>query len=710
MRKIAWAWRRDLAALPNESGGWIVRDPLSERFVFMYEHELLAGRLLDGNQTVEGWCASVRRSYPDRQVAVESLTMFLQRLISQNLLVATHPAIIRPVEQSGKSNLLSKLPTRFLRLQIPLFNPTPLLNHIRPVINALFSRLSFVLYAMILLTGCVLLLSQFREFRMSVPALDSLSTRDSLLTLLTIFCVIKLFHEFSHAAACHYFGGHCRTIGLMFLVFTPIAYSDVSDSWRLSRRRRIAVASAGVVAEFVLASICVILWTVATPGFTRGVLTYVIILCTLQTVLFNANPLLRFDGYFVLSDLIGIPNLYQQSSIYVSSVAKRLLFGFHQANYLRFSNRRLLLLTYGILALAYRTIMAFAIVQFLSRFLMTIGQRNLGTFAGLTLMASFLGWPFIRFVRTTGKQMERSGLSKQFAYRLGFLALAVATILFWPIDSTVIAPCVFLPHGQPVYVNQPGWLVASARYGDEVAAGSSVAKLSNHNMQFQQLKLEAQRNELQVLLSELEKQPSSEKNSLIATRENLAALEVQIALEEQNVKQLAIASPESGSLLEPESYYATQRSMELGDWQGVPLADANVGAYFARGTILGYVGSHRRRRIAAYVDENDIRTLTRNDSISVLSLDGNQSVYTTVIDDFGRINASHVHQSIDAAGMNPWGRQDTERTVMRISAIVEGDVIPSLFSVGKVKITGPKTTLWNRGWNYLKSEFSVVFN
>ena len=133
--------------------------------------------------------------------------------------------------------------------------------------------------------------------------------------LLVSWVLLKFVHEFAHGIVCKYFGGQVRETGLIFILFAPLAFVDVTSSWRFANRwKRIAVASAGIFVELLIASACVFALLYTQSAVVKDILTNTILMAGLTTLLFNANPLMRFDGYFVLADLLKIPNLYENGS------------------------------------------------------------------------------------------------------------------------------------------------------------------------------------------------------------------------------------------------------------------------------------------------------------------------------------------------------------------------------------------------------------
>ncbi len=151
--------------------------------------------------------------------------------------------------------------------------------------------------------------------------------RNLLWLLATIGCV-KVLHELGHALACKHFGGQVPEMGVLLLVFVPCLYCDVTDAWRFtSKWQRIVVSAAGMMVELVIASLATIVWWYAQPGLVQLVALDVMIVSTVHTLAVNGNPLLRYDGYYILSDLVESPNLWQRSRDALSNLAGHWLLG-----------------------------------------------------------------------------------------------------------------------------------------------------------------------------------------------------------------------------------------------------------------------------------------------------------------------------------------------------------------------------------------------
>ena len=149
---------------------------------------------------------------------------------------------------------------------------------------------------------------------------------ENVFLLWLVYPVIKTIHEFSHAYTVKHWGGEVHEMGVMFLVFVPIPYMDASSSAAFNARyKRVMVGAAGILAELLLAATAMIVWANVEPGVVRAVAFNVMIIAGVSTILFNGNPLLRFDAYYVLSDLIEIPNLAMRSNNYIIYLLQKYL-------------------------------------------------------------------------------------------------------------------------------------------------------------------------------------------------------------------------------------------------------------------------------------------------------------------------------------------------------------------------------------------------
>ncbi len=247
-----------------------------------------------------------------------------------------------------------------LWLKIPLGRPEALLKALHPVCGWVFSGPAMCLAVILMLSAGLTLRSQWEQFS---DASANVIARDNWLWLLGAWIGLKCVHELGHGLVCRRYGGSIRETGIIFAFFTPMAYVDASSSWSFrSRWQRIHTAVAGVYVELLLASVAVIVWTSSESLLVRHVLQNVIVMASVSTLVFNVNPLMRFDGYFVLSDLLQIPNLSSQASEVVRSSCRALLFGDSGGVPSAVGSRRWVLLVYGVAALAWRSLVSLSLL------------------------------------------------------------------------------------------------------------------------------------------------------------------------------------------------------------------------------------------------------------------------------------------------------------------------------------------------------------
>ena len=183
--------------------------------------------------------------------------------------------------------------------------------------------------------------------------------------------VVKIIHEFGHGLTAKHFGGEVHEMGILFLVLTPALYCDVTDSWLLPNKwKRIWISAAGIYVECFLASIATFVWWYSTPGLLNSLAMATMFICSVNTIMFNANPLLRYDGYYVMADWLEIPNLRIKSTQFFAYLIQEKVLGLEipVQSYLPRS-RRYLFVTYAMASYIYRWFVTFAILWFLSQVL-----------------------------------------------------------------------------------------------------------------------------------------------------------------------------------------------------------------------------------------------------------------------------------------------------------------------------------------------------
>ena len=217
-----------------------------------------------------------------------------------------------------------------LAIRIPLVDPDDFLNLLAPWVRPLFSKTGLALWAGVVGFAILLSLANFSALSASIDK-DILSPAN-ILSMILVFVVIKAIHEFAHAFAVKTWGGNVHEMGITILVLAPIPYVDASAAWGFrDKHKRMIVGAIGIIVELFLASLALFVWIVVEPGIIQDIAFNALLIASVSTLLFNSNPLLRFDGYYVLQDLIEVPNLSTRANRYYLYLIQRYLFDLDSA-------------------------------------------------------------------------------------------------------------------------------------------------------------------------------------------------------------------------------------------------------------------------------------------------------------------------------------------------------------------------------------------
>src|SRR5262249_10178395 len=220
---------------------------------------------------------------------------------------------------------------------------------------------------------------------------------------------VKIIHEFGHGLSCRAFGGEVHEMGALFLCLSPCLYCNVSDSWTLANKwHRIIISAAGIWVELVIAALATFVWwNTSSDQWINQISLSLMIVCSISTVVFNANPLMRYDGYYVLADWIEIPNLRERCNRYLMRLAQEPCLGMenlppepHMERW-----RRVLFLVYASVSYVYRWVVTFGILWFFYMFLKPYKLGAVGGLLAIGAAASMVGWPLYRL----GKNLHKRG-------------------------------------------------------------------------------------------------------------------------------------------------------------------------------------------------------------------------------------------------------------------------------------------------------------
>ena len=354
--------RTDLIAVSSESDGVAyvtVKDPVSGSFFRLREPEYWLIQQMNGQASPEELSTRFTAKYKTT-LSPDSIRAFTETLDAHYFLEGQRVEQMRTRKGSthyARGNFL----VRLLSLRLAYFNPTRLLDLLVRMYRPLHNLWGFLLSLFVVVWGLGLLLANSEHFYFDLADAFNLG---SLVTIVTGLFVIITIHEFAHAVVCRYYGGEVREVGFLLLYFQPCFYADVSDAWLFQKKsQRLAVTWAGPYAQLLLLSIAVIGWRVTVPGIAVNDLFRIITVVAWITLLFNFNPLIRLDGYYLLSDLVAIPNLRDKSFGYLRYLFTRYILGWPTASPEINTRQRKICLTYALTAGAFSI---FLVVYFLS--------------------------------------------------------------------------------------------------------------------------------------------------------------------------------------------------------------------------------------------------------------------------------------------------------------------------------------------------------
>ncbi len=353
---------------------YVVRDPAGNQYHRLSSAAYRFVGLLDGSRTVaEAWDLAGGIMADDAPTQPE-VVQILSQLHAANLLEANITAdagvLLRRHKQMMKRRLQGRL-MNVLFPRIPLWDLDSFLVRWLPVMRTVLSKFGILLWLGVVIAAVAMIIPDWHKLKEDASSAISPGNWP---WLWATFVIIKLIHELGHAFTCRRFGGEVHELGVMFLVFVPAPYVDASSAWSLpSKWQRTLVGAGGMIFELFVAAICAFVWKYTAPGLVHSLAYNTMLIASVSTVIFNANPLLRYDGYYMLSDLLEIPNLKQKSMEYSMGLIKRHVFRVKSPIPLPPPGQRFWLFLYAVTSGAYRVFVGVMIILVVSNQVPVLG-------------------------------------------------------------------------------------------------------------------------------------------------------------------------------------------------------------------------------------------------------------------------------------------------------------------------------------------------
>jgi len=581
--------RGDLVFTPQAAGSrpyYMVEDPLNSRFFRLGPAEYTFLSLLDGDTSIYDALSHLSSASPGHGLTESDAAGLCRWLVEMDLAHTRESSQADRLADSASVTEQKQMLAKWnpLVFKLPLGRPDKAFCFLNRWVGWLYSPVAGALALVLLTIAGYQVFSAREQFNASSQGIFA---PGNWIWLLGVWAVLKIVHEIGHGVACKRYGGAVRETGLMFIMFAPLAYVDVTTSWRFrSRWERIHVAAAGMMIELLIAAVAALVWSATEPGWLNHLCFNIIVMASVTTLVFNANPLMKFDGYYILSDALSMPNLYSNGQTAVSAFTQRWFLGI-PVNSPDWSRRdRILIKTYGWGSLVWRMLICVSMILTAATLFHGAGVV-LAVFAGVLWM----GAPAVKFCRQfisgeTGAQRPRALL-------IAGGAIAAAVIVFgvlpWPGSRAAPVVVEYSPH-TVVRAASPGFISAiHITSGQRVEAGQLLIELNNPELVRELADLK-----LQIRQSELRARKHEQKGELAAKQaegKQQEGLRTQLAEMQIQVDRLTVIAPEGGQII--------ARNIA-----------SQLGAYLEQGDEILSLGDETKKELRLSIDQNDLHAFT----------------------------------------------------------------------------------------------------
>jgi putative peptide zinc metalloprotease protein len=542
----------------------IIKDPLSLKYFRLPSEDFALASLFDGKRNVTAIRAAFLQQQPQAALKqthdelTERITRFANELLLSGFLEATAAGVRQQQKmEAARRPVVTPwgLFMKALFLKIPLVDPDPLLIRMERRMRWVWSWTGMALSFVIFLAGLTVFMIEWPRIS---PSLNDFLTLPNLATIWALTIVVKVIHEFGHGLTCKHYGGEVHEMGAMIIVLSPFLYADVTDSYLFpNKRHRILVAAAGIYIELVIAALATLLWAISQPGPTQQLLFNLMLITSVWTVLFNANPLMKFDGYYILTDLLDVPNLRAKAQMCVSEMARKLVFGSDggsAANQAILPQRRRgWFVLYSVAAQLYLLQITLGIAMIFHHLLQPYGLAWLGDWLGIGAFVSMLIVPVAAFFKKQLSAPDSTvhGRRRPWLMLGGFVVLLTLVLQVpWPVK--IERPAVLQPiNSEFVRAEVAGRITHIAvKSGQEVKPGDVIATLSSPrvtaDLRAAELRRERARRELDLTIGTAE--PAAYKQAQASLAQAEAAVQEALRIE----SHLTLRATRVGIVITPD--------------------------------------------------------------------------------------------------------------------------------------------------------------
>ncbi len=509
-------------------GFHVVKDPVCLRYYRFNKQEYYVFSLFDGQHTMEQVRDKFEGEFTPQRLEQQDLESFARQLVTAGLVQHEQAGAGKHLfQRRAKQRRTRRLATisNILYLKIPVFDPDRILTWMYGYLWWIFTPAFLVLSVLFMLSAVAHVTLHFNTFYAKLPAYQEFFSWNSVLYMWLSLGIVKVIHEFGHGLSCKAFKGECHEMGVLLMCLSPALYCNVTDAWTLADKwKRIIISFAGIYVELVIAAAATFVWwyTPAYP-FVNNVALALMVLCSVSTVVFNANPLMRFDGYYILADWLEIPNLREKATRYLNNLflEKGLGVEVPPEGYMA-PMRKWLFVIYAVGSWVYRWVVTFSILWFLADFLGP-KLKILSQMLAVMSLASVFVWPTYKVIKNISQRGRLPDMKAPRVYvTLTIFAGLLAGFFLIPLPVSRVHETGLLGidpgAAESVLLPEPGRLVRiepGAKAGREVRADELLAV-------FQSEQLEV---ELAAAVSDREEQRRAHADLIRAASENRGRVE-----------------------------------------------------------------------------------------------------------------------------------------------------------------------------------------
>jgi putative peptide zinc metalloprotease protein len=564
---------------------YVVHDHASGRVHRLSPAAYLFVAMMDGTRTIDDLWTDAAARLGDDAPSQDDIVRLLSQLHSADLLQAEAPPDARELFERLSTQQRSRLWRTLLNpmaVRIPLWDPDAFLERSLPLVRPLLGWFGGVLWLLVVVPAVVLAAQHWTDLTENLS--DRLLAAESLLLIGLIYPVIKLLHELGHAYTTKVFGGEVHELGVMLLVLFPTPYVDASAAAGFrGKYRRVTVGAAGMLVELFLAGLAMYVWLAVEPGLVRAVAFNVMLIAGLSTIVFNGNPLLRYDGYYILADLIEIPNLAIRAARFWGHLIDRYIFRTEGAlSFPATLGERVWFLIYGPASFVYRLFIMLAIALYVGGAYLAVGV----VLAVWTVFSSVIVPAWKALAHVCASPRLRRNRRRAAGITFGALAGSVAALLWipWPLHTTTEG-VIWLPETAIVRAGTDGFARRlMIEPGTQVRVGDPLIETDEPTLKAQ---IETGRWRVEELEAQLATERFTDRSQAEITRTELGQARAELARSTERAARLMAHSRADGM-------FVLAKAPDL------------PGRFFREGEPVAYVTPSSARVVRVTVAQDDI--------------------------------------------------------------------------------------------------------